>query len=93
MGVVPDRQAQGHQAQRPGLHHQGERLAALCQWRKPVGVVSDLFHKEGGTMGSQLNIDLFCKVMSEIMSEKHGCKITYTAIAKNQAKKKEKVQA
>ena len=44
-------------------------------------------------MGNKLNIDLFCKVMSEIMSEKYGCKITYTATPKNQtAKKDEKVQ-
>ena len=44
-------------------------------------------------MGKTLNIDLFCKVMSEIMSEKYGCKITYTAIPKNRvAKKDEKVQ-
>ena len=44
-------------------------------------------------MGKTLNIDLFCKVMSEIMSDRYEREITYTARPKNQvAKKDEKVQ-
>lgn len=33
-------------------------------------------------MANQLNIDRLMKTLSEILSEKHGCKITITAVPK-----------
>lgn len=33
-------------------------------------------------MANQLNIDRFMKTLSEILSEKHGCKVTITATPK-----------
>lgn len=33
-------------------------------------------------MGNTLNIDRMMKTLSEILSEKHGCKVTITAIPK-----------
>lgn len=33
---------------------------------------------------TSLDIERFCKVMSEIMSEKYGCEITYTATRKDE---------
>lgn len=33
-------------------------------------------------MGNRLNIDRMMKTLSEILSEKHGCKVTITAIPK-----------
>lgn len=33
-------------------------------------------------MGNKLNIDRMMKTLSEILSEKHGCKVTITAIPK-----------
>ena len=41
-------------------------------------------HKEGELiMANQLNIDRMMKTLSEILSEKHGCKVTITATPKN----------
>ena len=34
-------------------------------------------------MANKLNIDRMMKTLSEILSEKHGCKVTITAIPKN----------
>lgn len=34
-------------------------------------------------MANKLNIDRFTKALSEILSEKYGCKVTITAIPKN----------
>lgn len=34
--------------------------------------------------GNRLNVDRLMKVLSEILSEKYGCKITMTAIPKEQ---------
>lgn len=36
-------------------------------------------------MANQLNIDRMMKALSEILSEKHGCKVTITAIPKEKA--------
>lgn len=33
-------------------------------------------------MENKLNIDRFLKTLSEILSEKHGCKVTITAVPK-----------
>ena len=33
-------------------------------------------------MANQLNIDRMMKTLSEILSEKHGCKVTITAVPK-----------
>lgn len=33
-------------------------------------------------MENKLNIDRFMKTLSEILSEKHGCKVTITAVPK-----------
>lgn len=33
-------------------------------------------------MANQLNIDRMMKALSEILSEKHGCKVTITAVPK-----------
>ena len=33
-------------------------------------------------MANKLNIDRMMKTLSEILSEKHGCKVTITAIPK-----------
>lgn len=33
-------------------------------------------------MGNKLNIDRMMRTLSEILSEKHGCKVTITAIPK-----------
>ena len=35
-------------------------------------------------MGNKLNIDRMMRTLSEILSEKHGCKVTITAIPKEQ---------
>lgn len=35
-------------------------------------------------MENRLNIDRMMKTLSEILSEKHGCKVTITAIPKEQ---------
>ena len=37
-------------------------------------------------MGNQLNIDRMMRTLSEILSEKHGCKVTITAIPKEEKK-------
>lgn len=42
-------------------------------------------------MGNRLNIDRMMKTLSEILSEKHGCKVTITAIPKDK-KPEEAVQ-
>lgn len=34
-------------------------------------------------MGNRLNIDRMMKTLSEILSEKHGCKVTITAVPKD----------
>ena len=34
-------------------------------------------------MANQLNIDRMMKTLSAILSEKHGCKVTITAVPKN----------
>lgn len=34
-------------------------------------------------MANQLNIDRLMKTLSEILSEKHGCKVTITAVPKD----------
>ena len=34
-------------------------------------------------MANQLNIDRMMKTLSEILSEKHGCKVTITAVPKD----------
>ncbi len=34
-------------------------------------------------MSNRLNIDRMMKTLSEILSEKHGCKVTITAIPKD----------
>ena len=34
-------------------------------------------------MADKLNIDRMMKTLSEILSEKHGCKVTITAIPKD----------
>lgn len=34
-------------------------------------------------MANKLNIDRMMKTLSEILSEKHGCKVTITATPKN----------
>ena len=36
-------------------------------------------------MANQLNIDRMMKALSEILSEKHGCKVTITATPKEKA--------
>ena len=36
-------------------------------------------------MANQLNIDRLMKTLSEILSEKHGCKVTITAVPKEKA--------
>lgn len=33
-------------------------------------------------MSNKLNMDRFMKTLSEILSEKHGCKVTITAVPK-----------
>ena len=33
-------------------------------------------------MGNKLNIDRMMRTLSEILSEKHGCKVTITAMPK-----------
>lgn len=33
-------------------------------------------------MGNKLNIDRMMRTLSEILSEKHGCKVTITAVPK-----------
>lgn len=35
-------------------------------------------------MDNRLNVDRLMKTLSEILSEKHGCKVTLTAIPKEQ---------
>jgi hypothetical protein len=35
-------------------------------------------------MSNRLNIDRMMKTLSEILSEKHGCKVTITAIPKDE---------
>ena len=35
-------------------------------------------------MGNKLNIDRMMRTLSEILSEKHGCKVTITAQPKEQ---------
>ena len=42
-------------------------------------------------MATQLNIDRMMRTLSEILSEKHGCKVTITAIPK-ESKKEEPIQ-
>ena len=41
---------------------------------------------------NKLNVDRLMKVLSEILSEKYGCKVTLTAIPKDQVKE-ESVQS
>ena len=41
-------------------------------------------------MASKLNIDRMMKTLSEILSEKHGCKVTITATPKVFAQRNEK---
>lgn len=36
-------------------------------------------------MTNKLNIDRMMKTLSEILSEKHGCKVTITATPKNRS--------
>ena len=38
------------------------------------------------TKENKLNVDKLMKVLSEILSEKYGCKVTLTAIPKDQVK-------
>lgn len=42
---------------------------------------------------NKLNVDKLMKVLSEILSEKYGCKITLTAIPKDQVKEEPKRKA
>ena len=35
-------------------------------------------------MGNKLNIDRMMRTLSEILSEKHGCKVTITAVPKEE---------
>ena len=37
-------------------------------------------------MSNKLNVDRMMQALSEILSEKHGCKVTITAIPKEQEK-------
>lgn len=43
-------------------------------------------------MGDRLNIDKLMEALSEILSEKHGCKVTITAIPKDTKKEEESAQ-
>ena len=43
-------------------------------------------------MENKLNIDRLMQVLSEILSEKYGCKVTITAIPKETNKDEEPVQ-
>lgn len=39
-------------------------------------------------MENKLNIDRMMKTLSEILSEKHGCKVTITALPKEKTEEK-----
>ena len=41
-------------------------------------------------MATKLNVDRLMKTLSEILSEKHGCKVTITAVPKESLQKNEK---
>ena len=41
-------------------------------------------------MADKLNVDRLSKALSEILSEKYGCKVTITFIPKESAQKNEK---
>ena len=41
-------------------------------------------------MTNKLNIDRLMKTLSEILSEKYGCKVTITAVPKESLQKNEK---
>lgn len=43
-------------------------------------------------MENRLNIDRMMKTLSEILSEKHGCKVTITAVPKEEKDTEEPVQ-
>lgn len=43
-------------------------------------------------MENRINIDRMMKTLSEILSEKHGCKVTITAIPKEEKSTEEPVQ-
>ena len=43
-------------------------------------------------MANKLNIDRMMRTLSEILSEKYGCKVTITAIPKETSKDEEPVQ-
>ena len=43
-------------------------------------------------MDNKINIDRLMKTLSEILSEKHGCKVTITAIPKEEKDTEETVQ-
>lgn len=43
-------------------------------------------------MENRLNIDRMMKTLSEILSEKHGCKVTITAVPKDEKDTEETVQ-